>query len=132
MSRMCLSTAGSDVEKIIAVLLEVEEWEGLAGRLNINTITIRTNCGTRTDKAHCYRRQLVTTYCDMLSSGDPNKVVTDFALILDEMEKKKQAQTLKELSFGGKLLCTISGTLFIISKGRKSDSYILSCLVHLS
>ena len=129
---------GSDVEKIIAVLEEVEDWEGLAGRLNINIITIRNSCGTRTDQAHCYRRQLVMTYCDRLPSGDPNKVVTDIALILDEMGKKRQAKKLREMSFGGKLLelkgiCiigTISGTLFIISMGRKC--YILSCLVHLA
>ena len=104
LSRMCLSTAGSDVEKIIAVLEEVEDWEGLAGRLDINIITIRNNCGTSTDQARCYRRQLVRTYCDRLPSGDPNKVATDFALILDKMGKKSKAKKLRELSFGGELL----------------------------
>ena len=101
---MCLSTAGSDVGKIVAVLEEVEDWEELAEGLNINTIRIRTNCGTRTDLAHCYRKQLVRTYCDKLPSGDPNKVVKDFTLILDEMGKKRQAKKLRELSFGGELL----------------------------
>lgn len=66
--------------------------------------SIKTNCGTSTDQARCYRRWLVKTYCDRLPSGDPTQVATDIALVLDEKEKKRQGQKLRELSFGSKLV----------------------------
>ena len=100
---LCLSTAGSDVEKIVDVLEEVEDWEGLAGRLNFDTIPIKTNCDTTIWQARCYRRRLVRTYCDLLLSGDPRKAVTKFATILDQMKKKRQAEKLRELTFSSKL-----------------------------
>lgn len=101
----CNCTTGRDVEKIVEVLEVVEDWEGLAGRLNIDAHAIRTNCGTSIDQAHCYRRRLVRIYCDKLTSGDPRQVAVDIALVLDvQMTKKKQAQKLRKL-FNSKLFC---------------------------
>ena len=126
---MCLSK-GENVEKIVDVLEEVQDWEGLAGRLDIETSSIKTNCGTSTDQARCYRRWLVRTYCDRLSSGDPRQVATEISLVLDvKMKKKKQAQKLRDMSFGGKLIKSICGTITLhMSMGRKSK---LSCLSSL-
>ena len=105
----CQSTGGN-VEKIVDILEEVQDWEGLAGRLNIEINSIKTNCGTSTDQARCYRRQLVRTYCDRVPSGDPRQVATEIAFVLDvKMKKKKQAQKLREMSLGGKLLVELKG-----------------------
>ena len=41
-------TGGRDVQHIAGVLEEVEDWEALAGWLNIRTINIKQNC------AHIY------------------------------------------------------------------------------
>ena len=96
-------STGVSVEKIVDVLEEVQDWEGLAGGLDIETSSIKTNCGTSTDRARCYRRWLVRTYCDRMSSGDPRQVATEISFVLDvKMKKKKQAQKLRELSFASK------------------------------
>ena len=86
------------------MLEEVTNWEELAGRLNFDTTHMRTNCATSTEQTRCYRRQLVRTYCDLLSSGDPRQVVTTFATILDQMKKKRQAEKLRDLAFSSKLI----------------------------
>lgn len=98
------STAGSDVEMIVDVLEEVQDWEGLAGRLNLDTISIRTYCDTTIWQAQCYRRQLVRAHCDSLPHGDPRKVAKSIALMLDRMKKMRQANKLRELNFSSKLL----------------------------
>ena len=86
------------------MLEEVEDWEGLAGRLSLETIPIKTNCATSTDQASCYRRLLVRTHCDSLPSGDPGKVAKTITLMLDRMKKKKQAKKMRDLIFSCKLL----------------------------
>ena len=88
------------------MLQEVKDWEGLAGRLNLETIPIKTNCATSTDQASCYRRLLVRAHCDSLPSGDPGKVAKDIALMLDRMKKKKQAKKMRDLIFFCKLFAT--------------------------
>ena len=88
------------------MLQEVKDWEGLAGRLNLETIPIKTNCATSTDQASCYRRLLVRAHCDSLPSGDPGKVAKAIALMLDRMKKKKQAKKMRDLIFFCKLFAT--------------------------
>ena len=101
-----ICTAGINVEMIVEVLQEVRDWEGLAGRLNLETIPIKTNCATSTDQASCYRRQLVRTHCDSLPSGDPRKAAKTIALMLDRMKKNRQAKKIKDLIFSRKLFAS--------------------------
>ena len=82
---------------MVEVLQEVKDWEGLAGRLSLETIPIKTNCATSTDQASCYRRELVRAHCDSLPSGDPRKAAKTFALMLDRMKVSRQAENMREL-----------------------------------
>ena len=84
----------------------MRDWEGLAGRLRLETIPIKTNCATSTDQASCYRRLLVRTHCDSLPSGDPRKVAKTIATMLDRMKKNKQAKKIKNLKFSRKLFAS--------------------------
>ena len=59
---IAFSCIGKDVNLIVDVLLEVADWKYLAHQLDINPHTIEETC--RTNAASCYRRELVTTYCD--------------------------------------------------------------------
>ena len=67
----CTLPTGKDVNKIADVLLEVDDWTGLASELGIKTgdrNSIQSNCRAGSDNvAKCYRRRLVEMYCD--SSG---------------------------------------------------------------
>ena len=56
------------MNRIANVLLEVDDWPGLATELDITAgeqNAIRGNCkeGSSSDVAKCYRRRLVQTYC---------------------------------------------------------------------
>ena len=97
-----LPTEGKDVQKIAAVLEELEDWEALAQWLDITRATINNinkNCG----RAQCQWRELVKTYCDG-NGGDPRKAAVDIANILSsKMGKKKQAQILSRLEFTSEL-----------------------------
>ena len=93
-----------------AVLEEMEDWEPLAGWLNIRRSTvnnINNNCPSF-QRAQCQWRELVKTYCDMNADGDPYKTAADIAVILDsKMYKRKQAQDLKQLVFTSEFMTTI-------------------------
>lgn len=79
----------------------MDDWEKLANGLNMSRAainSIKEYCITTTTVAECYRRELVETYCDTLSSGDPHRVASDITLVLEnEMGKEKQAQILRRL-----------------------------------
>ena len=102
-------TEGRDVQEIAAVLEEVEDWEALAGWLDIRIATINNinkNCPSF-DRAQCQWRQLVRTYCDLDGAGDPYKTAADIAIVLDsKMDKKSQAQKLKQLEFTSEFMTT--------------------------
>ena len=88
------------MQMIATALEKVSDWEALADYLDINIDTIRTNCADSSDRAQCYRRKLVKTHCDRLPSGDPYLAVERIAYVLEiKMEKKTQAQALRDLDF---------------------------------
>ena len=96
------SVIGRDVEKITDVLLEVDNWESLAGWLEISHYNIRTNCALGSEPASCFRRTLIEIYCDQQEPGDMYQIANDFAQVLDiDMDKRRQADTLKLLVFTG-------------------------------
>ena len=93
-------TGGRDVQQIAGVLEEVEDWEALAGWLNIRTINIKQNCAHSITVAQCYRRKLVDTYCSRLTSSDPYKAASSIAHELESrMRIKNIAQKLRGLKF---------------------------------
>ena len=94
---------GKDIEQIVDVLLEVENWESLAGRLGINHKIITTNCGVSSDYASCSRRRLVEIFCDAQEAPfSMNMIADEIAQVLnDEMSKKRQAGNMRRLSFSG-------------------------------
>lgn len=85
------------------MLLEVENWESLASRLGINYNTIKTNCGTSSDHASCFRSRLVKMYCDTLEASYSMEMIADnIAQVLDEeMKKRRPASILRGLTFSG-------------------------------
>lgn len=86
------------MEKIVKILLKVENWEALANQLDINYYTIQTNCQRSSlDLASCFRRKVVETHCERQRSENLRKVVQDIAHILKkEMGKWRVGQELEE------------------------------------
>ena len=81
---------------------DVDDWEGLAWWLRINDTTIVDICAASTEVAQCHKRTLMDLeiYCEKLPSGDPYKVVSDIADVLEsEMGMGKLAERLRELKF---------------------------------
>lgn len=94
-----LTDEGRDVEKIAKILQDLDDWDEFAGRLNIEqgTITnIGKNCRVSNNLAKCQWRELVKTYCDM-NDRDFHKTVANMTDILHEINKKRQAQKLRQL-----------------------------------
>ena len=93
---------GEDVQAIAAVLEELEDWQELAYRLDIQIAAINSinkNCASF-ERAQCQWRQLVGTYCAKYAAGDPRKTAEAMADILgSKMSMKSQAGRLKNLVF---------------------------------
>ena len=90
------------MQEIAKVLEDVEDWEGLAGWLRINDTTIVDICAASTTATQCHKRTLLDLeiYCEKSPSGDPYKVVSDVADVLEsEMGMWKLAERLRELKF---------------------------------
>ena len=89
------------MNRIANVLLEVDDWPGLATELDITAgeqNAIRGNCkeGSSSDVAKCYRRRLVQTYC--YSTGlEVGELVENIAGALENIGNKQQAKTLRKL-----------------------------------
>ena len=85
------------------VLLEVDNWESLANRLEVCHHTITTNCWVSLDYASCVRRTLVEIYCDAHEEErfSMKMIVNEIAQVLNEMSKRRQAGNLERLSFSG-------------------------------
>ena len=98
------SLLGVGIERIAEVLLEIDNWESLAGWLGVNHHTIRTNCGSSSDHASCFRRLLAETYCDTTTKNDMHTIAENIAFVLEtEMNKRRQADILKNLPFSGEI-----------------------------
>ena len=82
----CVIVPGKDVNQIVDVLLEVGDWKHLAHQLDINPHTIEETC--RMNPAPCYRRELVTTYCDATGLAVED-VVENIAEALGQRNKKQ-------------------------------------------
>ena len=94
--------AGRDVEEIVKVLTEVEDWVGLSRWMGISSNNIITNCAGSLNVLKCHLRQLVEEYCDSQLTDDPCKVACDVALILERdmhPPKRRQARKLMSLIF---------------------------------
>ena len=89
------------MNKIAKVLLEVDDWKGLASELEISAgdvKSIEANCkdSSAADLAKCYRRGLVQIYCD--STGlDVELVAEAVASALETLGNRKQANNLRKL-----------------------------------
>jgi hypothetical protein len=95
--------AGKDVNRIADVLLEVEDWKGLASELDIkigDQTAISSDC--KDNVAKCCRRKLVQKYCD--DSGLAVEVAAEnIAQALKPMGHKKQANIIRNMfPAGGK------------------------------
>ena len=79
------------------MLLEVQDWKGLASELDIkigDQNAISSNC--RDNEAKCHRRSLVQNYCD--AGGLAVEVVAEnIAQALESMGHKKQANNIRNL-----------------------------------
>ena len=90
-----------DVQTISNVLSGVDDWEGLAGWLDIASGLIQAECQPKMNgaKHECYRRSLVLRYCQ--KSGSREEVVENIAQVLEEkMGNNWKAQELRKLIFG--------------------------------
>ena len=90
-----------DVQTISNVLSGVDNWEVLAGWLNIANGLIQAECQPKMNgvKHECYRSSLVRRYCQ--KSGSREEVVENMAQVLEEkMDNKWKAQELRRLRFG--------------------------------
>ena len=96
LNNACLSvvhqmlSVGRDVQEIAENLKGVEDWEGLAGWLNISSGDINTiieNCDRPNTRAQCCRRELVRTYCYQ-RGGDPERVKEDIRRVLESEIKQ--------------------------------------------
>ena len=81
------------------MLADVEDWQGLAGWLNVEVIPIEERCAQSNSPAMCCRRELVRRYCNRQLSH-PSKVAEDIALALERMDHMRQAEELRHLKFG--------------------------------
>jgi len=93
------SPADLDVETISRILLDVQDWEGLAAAIKVNTIEVKTDCEQALSRAKCYRRELVQRYSDRQQSADPMKVAEGIAVELERMDNARQGAELRE-AFG--------------------------------
>ena len=89
---------------ISSVLMRVEDWEGLAGWLNVDKpviIRIKTDCIRDSGSlADCYRKKLVEHYCESTAQS-PLQIARDMARVLEnKMSNKKVASQLQHLTFG--------------------------------
>lgn len=92
-----------DVVKIAGTLADVEDWERLAGSLNINSMEIWTDCAHHPSPAMCRRRKLVRRYCDSQQSGSPRVVAEDIAAELGRMGCARQGANLRNAFSLGEL-----------------------------
>ena len=90
------SPADADVETISRILLDVQDWEGLAAAIPVNTIEVKTDCEQALSRAKCYRRELVRRYCDRQQSADPIKVAEGIAVELERMGNVRQGAQLRK------------------------------------
>ena len=95
--------AAVDVQTISNELSGVDNWEGLAGWLDIESSPIQSECQPKLNgaKHECYRRSLVQRYYNKHPSEGPKEVAEHIAQVLEEkMGHKLQADQLRELRFG--------------------------------
>ena len=89
------------MNRIAGVLLEVNDWTGLASELGVERgeqNVIRDNCkvGTGVDVATCYRRSLVESYFDR-TGLEVEEVAENIAVALESIYHKRQAKQLREM-----------------------------------
>ena len=89
------------MEKIVKILTKMDDWETLAGLLDLRQGVIngiKTECLRESGGlAICYRRKLVRAYCDETSK----QVACDIAYILERnMASNTEPDRLKSIVFG--------------------------------
>ena len=97
-----VSCVGANLEKIIKVLTEMDDWETLAGLLDLRQGVIngiKTECLRESGGlAICYPRKLVRSYCDE-TSKHLAEVARDIAYILERnMASNTKPDRLKSMS----------------------------------
>ena len=98
-----LSFPGRDVESIVNVLIEVEDWEGVAGILEINTYSIREECARSLTVFRCQWRNVVQEICYKQAVNNPRQIVCDIANVLENFIRPpriRQANLLRDVHFG--------------------------------
>ena len=86
-----------DVYDIADVLLDVDDWTGLAIQLEVKARRIRDNCkdGSGQDVAKCYRRGVVREFCNT-NGLEVEEAVEKIAQALELIGNKKQANILRK------------------------------------
>ena len=100
-------SVGQDVQAIVEILKEVDDWTTLTGWLDVRSKTIEENCiRTSVTVPECRRTAMVWTCCHREPSGDPSKVASAIADVLEsKMDKKYQANRIRALTFSGESRC---------------------------
>ena len=116
--------AGRDVQAIVEILKEVDDWTTLTGWLNVRSETIEENCiRTSVTVAECRRTAMVWTCCYREPSGDPSKVASAIADVLEsKMDKKYQANRIRALTFSRESSCiTVCVVYVILVRGEGNE-----------
>ena len=83
------------------------DWKDLADRLNVDSGRIEDIATECSNSAKCCRRRLVQAYCDS-QVAEIEVIVENIARALDKMEKKRQADSLREkFHIAGNLLVSV-------------------------
>lgn len=85
------------MDDIADVLLDVDDWTGLAIQLEVNARRIRANCkdSSEQDVAKCYRRGVVREFCNA-NGLEVEEAVEKIAQALMPIGNKKHANILRK------------------------------------
>ena len=91
-----LTDKEKDVYDIADVLLDVNDWKGLAIQLEVKAGRIRENCkdSSEQDVAKCYRRGVVREFCNT-NGLEVEEAVEKIAQALVPIGNKRQAKILR-------------------------------------
>ena len=84
-------------------MIEVEDWEGVAGILEINTYSIREECARSLTVFRCQWRNVVQEICYKQAVNNPRQIVCDIANVLEHFitpPRIRQANLLRDIHFG--------------------------------
>ena len=87
--------AGKDLAKLSQTLANVDDWEGLAFRLDIKTSMIQAIHATCIRETVCLRRELVVAYCELQDVAQIDLVPWKISKTLDAMGRRRQGDMIR-------------------------------------